>query len=156
MRELVFEIESNAEIWEILDKELNTILIHGFMPNESIQWWKTDLKLKDGTVFNDLSVRQMTMDIKTDLNGLKRIIDLNSSYLAVYQFEKDISDTLTIDRIPPAKLNDILKKNGLKHRFDIHFEFITVSSFDDSFIEGIEQHPLFKERIEKRKDSLKS
>ena len=44
MKELILQINSNKEIWELLGKNLNSILIHKFVPNEVIEWWKTDLK----------------------------------------------------------------------------------------------------------------
>lgn len=72
MNDLTFEINSNGEIWELFDKKLNSIFIHKFVPNEVIEWWKTDLITQSGTEFKNLSVRQMEMDIQTDLNGLKK------------------------------------------------------------------------------------
>jgi len=42
------------------------------VPNEVIEWWKTDLKTQSGTEFKNLSVQQMEMDVQTDLKGLKK------------------------------------------------------------------------------------
>ena len=151
MNELTFEINSNEEIWELFDKDLNSIFIHKFVPNEVIQWWKTDLKTQNGTEFQNLSVRQMEMDVQTDLNGLKRILELNTNQLRIYQFERPISDTLEIERLPEKNRNLILKQNGLKHFFFVDFEFITIGSFESEFINGIEQNPKFEKRIAERK-----
>jgi hypothetical protein len=151
MHELTFEIESNEEIWEVFDKKLNSIFIHRFVPNEVIQWWKTDLITQTGTELNNLSVRQMQMDVQTDLNGLKKIIELNNRYLRVYQFDRPIPDTLEIERLPEMSRDLILKQNGLKHWFILNFEFLTIGSFDSEFIRGIEQNPTFEKRIEERK-----
>lgn len=156
MKELTFDINSNAEIWELLDKDLDHIFIHNFMPSAAIQWWKTDLKSKNGVEFKNLSVRQMKMDIQTDLKELNRILALNTNYLSVYQFDKPVPDTLELERLPKNTKDKILKQNGLKHWFWINFEFITVGSFDDSFINNIESNPLFSERIEKRKQMLRN
>lgn len=68
MKTVTFEINSSIEIWELLDKKLNFIFIHKFLPNEVIEWWKTDLKTKSGIEFKNLSVRQMEMDVQTDLS----------------------------------------------------------------------------------------
>lgn len=73
MNEITIKINSNEEIWELIDKEFNSILIHKFNPNRIIEWWKTDLKTKNGTEFKNLSVRQMELDIQTDLSELKKI-----------------------------------------------------------------------------------
>ncbi len=154
MNELVFEINSNEEIWELFDKDLNSIFIHKFVPNEVIQWWKTDLKTQSGTEFKNLSVRQMEMDVQTDLSGLKKILKLNTNQLRIYQFEKPISDTLEIDRLPEKNRNQVLKQNGLKHFFFVDFEFITIGSFELDFISGIEQNPKFEKRIAERKQRL--
>ncbi|MBE7649325.1 hypothetical protein [Tenacibaculum finnmarkense] len=154
MNELTFEINSNKEIWELFDKKANSIFIHKFVPNEVIKWWKTDLKTENGTEFKNLSVRQMKMDVQTDLNGLKKILELNTRQLRIYQFDKPISDTLEIERLPEKNRNQILKQNGLKHFFFVDFEFITVGSFESEFINEIESHPIFEKRISERKRTI--
>ena len=154
MNELTFEINSNEEIWELFDKELNTVFIHKFVPNEVIEWWKTDLKTQSGIELKNLSVRQMEMDVQTDLNGLKKILELNTRQLRIYQFDKPISDTLEIDRLPENNRKQILKQNGLKHFFFIDFEFITIGSFESEFISRIELNPKFEKRIAERKQRL--
>ncbi|WP_283642162.1 hypothetical protein [Croceibacter atlanticus] len=151
MNDLTFEINSNGEIWELFDKKLNSIFIHKFVPNEVIEWWKTDLITQSGTEFKNLSVRQMEMDIQTDLNGLKKILELNTNQLRIYQFEKPISDTLEIESLPEKNRNQILRQNGLKHFFFVDFEFITIGSFESEFISGIESNPKFERRIVERK-----
>ena len=130
---------------------MNHIFLHKFIPNETLQWWKTDLKSKNGIEFRNLSVRLMEMDIQTELIELKQLLELNTNFLNVYQFDKPISDTLQVESLPENSKDKILKKNGLKHWFFIHFEMITISSFDDDFIEKIETNPLFSSRITQRK-----
>jgi|SRR5690554_1183016 len=154
MNELTFEINSNEEIWELFDKELNSIFIHKFVPNEVIKWWKTDLKTQSGIEFKNLSVRQMEMDVQTDLNGLKKILKLNTNQLRIYQFDKPISDTLEIENLPKSNRNLILKQNGLKHCFFVDFEFMTIGSFESEFIKRIESNPKFEKRIAERKEKL--
>lgn len=151
MNEVSFEINSNEEIWDLFDKDLNNIFIHQFNPKESISWWQTDLKIGNGNVFKDLSVRGMTLDIQTDLTGLKKILELNSNHLRIYQFEKPLPDTLVLEYLPEKSRNLILKQNGLKHFFFIDFEFLTVGSFDNEFIKAIETSPKYQERTLSRK-----
>ena len=147
MNEITFEINSDEEIWEFFDKEINSIFIHKFMPNETIEWWNTDLKTKNGTEFKKLSVRQMEMDIQTDLNGLKKILELGTRQLRIYQFEKPIPGTLEIERLPENNRNQILKQNGLKHFFWVNYEFLTVASFEVEFIKKIKLNLKFEKRI---------
>ncbi len=137
MNELIFEINSNEEIWDLFDKKLDSIFIHKFVPNEVIEWWKTDLKTQNGFEFKNLLVRQIEMDVQTDLNGLKKILELNTRQLRVYQFEKPIADTLEIERLPENNRYQILKQNGLKHFFFVNFELITIESFESEFIEKL-------------------
>jgi hypothetical protein len=150
MQELTFEIESNQEIWELIDKGFNSIFINKFVPNQTIEWWKADIKIQNGVEFKNLIVRQMAMDVQTDLNGLKKIIELNTNHLHIYQFEKPVSDSFRIDCLPEINRNSILKQNGLKHFFSLNFEFITVCSFEPEFINRIRLNPKFEERIAER------
>ena len=151
MNELTFEINSNEEIWELFDKKVDSIFIHRFIPNETLEWWKTDFKTSYGKEFKNLSVRLMEMDVQTDLNGLKKILELNTRQLRIYQFDKPVPDTLYFERLPESNRNQILKQNGLKHFFFVNFEFITVGSFDSEFINNIETNPTFEKRFLERK-----
>lgn len=151
MKEIIFDINSNQEIWSLIDKNYNHIFIHKFMPNETIEWWQTDIKMKNNETYEKLAVRNMKFDILTDLNGLKKILDLNTHYLRIYQFDKPIPDTLSIEHLPSNNRDRILQQNGLKHFYSCDFEFLTISSSSEQFIQDIEANELFKERIEERK-----
>lgn len=142
MKEISFSIESNEEIWDLIDKNLEYIFINKFQPNAVIEWWETSLKVKTGKTFKNVKVREMELDIQTNLDVLKEIIDLNTSHLTFYQFSKPISDTLVFERLPEHSRDKILQKNGLKHCFSINYEFLTVGSFDEKFLEEIEHRNL--------------
>ena len=147
MNELTIEINSNEEIWALFDKKVDSIFIHRFIPNETLEWWKTDFKTGYEREFKNLSVRLMEMDVQTDLNGLKKILEMNTRQLRIYQFDKPIPDTLEIGSLPEKNRNQILKQNGLKHFFFVNFEFITIGSFDSEFLRNIETDPTFEKRI---------
>ncbi|MBW8359863.1 MAG: hypothetical protein K0M63_08710 [Weeksellaceae bacterium] len=151
MTELTFEINSSDELWTLIDKRFNHILIYKFTPNEAVAWWKTDLKMKDGELFENLSVRNMEFDIRTDLDGLKRILELNTPHISIYQFDKPVPDTLALQYLPPQHLESILRQNGLKNTYSCEFEFLSVASADGKFIAAIEADPLFCARIEERR-----
>jgi hypothetical protein len=150
MKELVFEIHSNEEIWSLVDKDLNSVFIHNFIPNEALEWWKTDLRTPKGIEFKNLKVRQLQMDVQTDLNGLKKILEHNTRQLRIYQFEKEIPNTLDVGSLAEQKKYKILEQNGLKHFFFLNFEFITIRSFKPVFIKRIETNPKFAERVADR------
>ncbi|RZL36467.1 MAG: hypothetical protein EOO96_06930 [Pedobacter sp.] len=154
MTKITFEINSNEELWSLIDKNLNHILIHKFTPNLAIEWWATDIKMKNGELFKDLKVRNMEFDITTDLNGLNKLIELNTHQLRIYQFDKPIPDTLSLEHLPENNRDKILAQNGLKHIFFCNFEFLTVASLNEDFIKNIENNALFKDRIEERKKNL--
>ena len=151
MKNLCFEINSNEEIWSLIDKNLNNIFIHKFMPNERIGWWKTNLKMPNNILFENLEVRNMEFDIRTDLNGLKEILEINTNQLRIYQFEKPLPETLVLEFLPESNRQNILLQNGLKHFFFCDFEFLTIESVDSEFINEIEKNETFTERITERK-----
>ena len=84
MRTISFEINSNNDIWNLIDKNLDYILLDQFWPYETIEWWKTELKINN-QVF-DLKVRNMEFDLQTDLKGLEKILNLKTNQFSVYQF----------------------------------------------------------------------
>lgn len=149
MKEIILQIESNDELWGIIDKNIDYIFIHKFNPNEAIQWKKADLKIGEEVELKGILVRDMEFDLQTDLNGLKRIIDLNTRQLRIYQFEKPVPDTLTLGRLPEDSKNQILRKNGLKHIFWINYEFVTIISSDEKFLKEIEENPKFGTRMKR-------
>ena len=151
MKNLCFEINSNEEIWSLIDKNLDNIFIHRFMPKESLGWWKTDLKMPNNILFENIEVRSMEFDIRTDLNGLREIIEMNTNQLRIYQFEKPLSDTLILDYLPEKNRENILLQNGLKHFFFCDFEFLIIESSDSEFINQIENNETFAGRIAERK-----
>ena len=148
MKSLSFEIDSNQDLWDLVDKSYNHVLIQGFMPFERIEWWKTELKMPNGEVYDNMIVRNMNFDIKTDLNGLKRILDLKTDQFSIYQFDRDVSDTLIIESLPQEQAENILYKNGLKHTYLCDFEVLTISTFDDLFIMSITERENIKSKID--------
>jgi len=151
MNYLYLEIDSNEDVWEFIDQEVSHVLLDQFWPNEAVEWWKTSFNTKHGTELADLTVRQMAMDIQTDLVGLKKVLDLNTQQLRIYQFDKPVSDTLVIDNLPEGNKNQILKENGLRHLFFLDFEVLTIGSFDTTFLNEIKTNPKFELQDEKNK-----
>jgi hypothetical protein len=137
MKEITIELQSNDHLWDLLDKSLNAIYIYKFNPNEALEWWKTNITVQ-GTELKNISVRQMEFDINTDLAGLKTLLGFNTYHMSIYQFDNPVPDTLNIDRLPEHSRLKILKQNGLHHIFFVHFEFVTIHSFDEDFIKGLD------------------
>ncbi|WP_338793928.1 hypothetical protein V9L05_06905 [Bernardetia sp. Wsw4-3y2] len=139
MQEITIEIDSNEDIWKLVDKSLNYIFISNFNPNSSISWWKTDLKVSENQNLRNISVRDMSLDLQVDLVTLKEIIELNTRTLVIYQFAKPIPDTLLVNQLMEQSKENILIQNGLKHCFSAVYEFLTIRSFDENFIKNIQQ-----------------
>ncbi|MBW8360611.1 MAG: hypothetical protein K0M56_00325 [Kaistella sp.] len=152
MKKLFFEIQSNHEIWSLIDKRYDHILIHKFRPNEAVAWWETDIKMKNGEAFEHLQVRNMEFDVSTDLKGLKRILELNTLHLCIYQFNRPIPNTLSLEYLSSEHLEKILEQNGLQHIYFCKFEFLTLASSDEKFLSTIENSEPFKEKIAAQKE----
>jgi hypothetical protein len=137
MKEITIELKSENELWSLFDKRHDYILIHKFNPNEAILWWKSDIRVNENFEIKDTYVRNMQFDIQTDLTGLEKVLQLKTRQLSIYQFDRPVPDTLCIETLPDESVNNILKSNGLKHKYWVDFEFVTVCSFDERFIESI-------------------
>jgi len=140
MKEITIELKSENELWSLFDKRYDYILIHKFNPNEAILWWKSDIRVNENFEIKDTYVRNMQFDIQTDLTGLEKVLQLKTRQLRIYQFDRPVPDTLCIETLPDESINKILKSNGLKHKYWIDFEFVTVCSFDERFIETINEN----------------
>lgn len=142
MYEITIEIDSNEYIWKFIDKNLSYIFISKFNPNSSISWWKTDLKVSESQTLENISVRNMSLDLQVDLVTLKKIIELNTQSLSVYQFDRPIPSTLLVTELMESSRENILRQNGLQHFFSINYEFLTVKSFNKNFIKNIQENEI--------------
>lgn len=156
METICFEIESNEEVWDLIDKTIGNIFLDRFSPHDVLEWWNSSVSIHDGVSLDNISVRSMEFDIQTDLTGLKKIIRLNTNYLDIYQFSRPVPDTLIIGDLPQESREDILQQNGLEHIFEIEFEVLTIQSFNHEFIKSVKENPLYAQKIESwRNKSIK-
>ncbi|WP_375559238.1 hypothetical protein ACE193_16060 [Bernardetia sp. OM2101] len=142
MHEITIEIDSNEDIWKLIDKESDHIFISNFNPNSSTSWWKTDLKISENQNLRNISVRNMSVNLQVNLATLKEIIELNTQSLVIYQFAKPIPDTLLVNQLMEQSKENILIQNDLKHCFIVNFEFLTIKSFDENFINDIHKNSI--------------
>ena len=146
METISFEIKSNKEVWDIVDKTVDIVLLHKFDPHQIVEWWKTSLTISNDLILDNIQVREMEFDLQTNLAGLKGILNLNSNFLFIYQFTKPISDTLTIQSLPDNSKEEILRQSGLEHIILIEFERVTIKSFKKEFIDSVKNNPLLADR----------
>ncbi|MDP2385247.1 MAG: hypothetical protein Q8M29_02640 [Bacteroidota bacterium] len=139
MGTITFKIGSNEEIWELIDKSINHVFIHKFDPHEVISWWDCSLKNDHGLSLENTSVRNMSFDLQTNLEGLKKILALNTRYLNIYQFKTPVPDTLTIEHLPENSKDKILAQNGLEHVIFIEFEFATIKSSNSEYLKATKE-----------------
>jgi len=130
------QINRNLEIWDLLDKNLPYVYISNFRPLNSIEWSSIDLRI-DEIQLKSLSTRSINLDIKMELREVKDVLKMNSNFLDLFQFESDIPDSLIPDRLPKDQKESILIQNGFKHKFELEFEQLTISSIDSAFINKI-------------------
>lgn len=136
--QITFEIDSDEDILNFLHQKAHVFFIHKFCPNPVLEWWETEFITQNNIEFKDLSVRMMKMDVQTDVEGLKKILKMNTNQLYVFQFDRKLSDTLWLESLPENRKFEILKENGLKQFFNLDFEYITISSFEEKAIDRIE------------------
>jgi hypothetical protein len=144
---IVMEIDSNEELFQLIDKRFDHIFIHKFNPHGVFEWSTANLKIGNLDI-KGASVRHMQFDVQTNIEGLRKFTKLNTNYLSVYQFEKAVADTLVLENLHENSKEKILFHNGLKHIFSIDFEVLTIESNDENFINSIRNNPIFSVRIE--------
>ena len=146
MKHLTLQIDSNEELQDIIGRTSGYFLVHQFMPQQALHWENADIKI-NGLTLHNAAVRSLQFDLKTDLAGVLEIIKLNTLNLSIYQFDKPVPDTLVIEYLPEQAREAILKQNGLQHIFYCDFEFLKINSFDEAFLNTINNHPVYSERI---------
>ena len=148
MHSIRFTLNSIHEIWKLVDKEAEHILISKFQPHGTIEWWESTVKVNSKLTLENLKVRNMQFDIQTNLLGLQQIIEHEWNFLDIYQFNKPVPDTLSINHLPEGHLEQILINNGLQHLFQVDFESIVISSIDEEFIRKIAENSEFSGRVQ--------
>ncbi|MGQ2984054.1 hypothetical protein [Flavobacterium sp.] len=150
MYNLTLEIGSNKQLLDIIGNSPDYFLLHKHMPQPALRWEKADIHI-NGLVLDNVDIRCLQFDVKTNFQELNRIIRHSIYNISIYQFEKPIADTLVIEYLPENAKEHILRKNGLKHIFSLEYEFLTVSSFDESFIDNIRMHHVYSKSIIEKK-----
>ena len=146
MFSITLSLDNNEAVFKLINKNYNHFLIHQFQPTYSSEWLDATLKTKYVS-FDNLSVRNMSFDIFCDLKKIEEISLLNTTYINIYQFDKTISDSLHIENLKPEIVYNVLKQNGLQHKYFVNNEFLSIYSFDKKFIENIENDPYWKSFI---------
>lgn len=144
MESVVLVIDHDNELSEIIDRSFQHILISKFNPHQIIEWAPLSITMLPNVVIENVMARQISFDIKTDLAGLEKILDLNLACLSIYQFDRAVADTLTIEDLPENNRENILKQNGLKHIYNIEHEMLIIESFYPDFIQRIKGNNKFK------------
>ncbi len=150
METIRFTLDKNLEIWEFIDKTSDHVLIHNFQAHNILEWWESTIKLSPITTLENIKVRNMQFDIKTNISGLRQILQHESNFLDIYQFNKPIPDTLVIGHLPSNYAEKILLQNGLQHIISVDFESITVSSVSPDFIKSVAENSVFADRIQNK------
>lgn len=146
MHELTLELESYQQLCGIIGDMPGYFLVPNYTPHEAVGWAKANISINGFTLAN-ADVRNLKFDLRTDRDGLEKVLNHSTQQFIIYCFSKPVSDTLVIDYLPEQGKENILKQNGLLHIFDIEFEFLTISSFDEGFLENIRQHPEYSKLV---------
>lgn len=146
MHHIRLEIESNGQLSGIIGKVQGYFLVPNFTPHEAIGWAKADISI-NGFALANADVRNLAVDLQTDRDGLERVLNHSTQQFIIYCFSKPVPDTLVIGHLPEQGRDNILKQNGLLHIFDVSFEFLTISTYDEGFLKEIQQHPEYLKLI---------
>ena len=147
MNLVTIEIDSNLDLLKFIDTELKNVFIHSFRPFKYIEWSKCTLEFDKINKLKNIEVREMQFDIRTDLDGLENILKLESNFIDIYQFNKPLANSLTIENLPLDNIEKILKTNGLIHHIEINFEKCFIKSYDNKFITNLLENDYVKNRI---------
>lgn len=148
MQQIIFQDLDASEIWnELIDKECAYNLVQQFNPNYATEWWKTSIRLPNGTELNNISVRGMQFDLLADLPTLEKIISLNVHYLFIYQFKKTVPGTLLIENIPSQLKDKILKQNDFQHSIEIQMDIVTVSGYNENYMSRLRSNKMISPKI---------
>jgi hypothetical protein len=146
MHRITLELESYQQISDIIGNAPGYFLVPNFTPHEAIGWAKASISINGFSLAN-ADVRNMSFDLRTDREGLEKVLNHSTQQFDIYCFSKPVPDTLVIGYLPEQGRDNILKQNGMLHVFDVSFEFLTISSFDEGFIRNIKEHSEYSKMI---------
>lgn len=129
-------LDSNDTFLKVIDQNFNHFFAHKFNPNATIEWFSGDLKTKSGSLKNT-DFRNMTFDVRTDFEGVKELLNFSPYGMNLYQFNKPLSGSLVLESLNESSINKVLQQNGLQHTYSLAYEFLSISSFDEAYIESI-------------------
>ncbi len=140
MRTIIFKDLDDKDILDIVDPAIPYILIPNFRPHSAREWWTTDIQLDSKEYLKNVDVRDLIVDLMTDKNTIEKIFKRGQfNQLALFQFNKRISNTLKIDELPSGTADSILIQNGLVNKIWINYEFVELSSTDNNYLETIKE-----------------
>lgn len=123
-----------------LDVSVPWVWILGHCPNQRVQWWKTIVPLNTtGSVFNG-SVRNLCLDLQLSTSDfISRATEFDDHGLLLIQSQKQMPDTLLLERIPELQQTDVLIQNGATMRIYLPhaIETAQVKSFTKGYLSNI-------------------
>lgn len=139
MRTVVFRNLEDDQILEMIDPAIPYVFIPNFRPHPAREWWKTDIHLEGSKALKNVDTRDLTVDIVTDKSNVEQIFESRKfNQISLLQFNKRMPHTLKIEEIPVDKVESILIQNGLVNKIWINYEFVELSSIDETYLETIE------------------
>ena len=144
--QLFLNLDTEEILEHLLDKRYNHLYVLNFKPDYSRNWVKGTIVIPDGLNLVNITIRDLSFDLKTNLIDLKKLIEIYG-FMDIYQFNKPISDNLLIKIIPDESKEKILRQNGLEHIIEIDKEDTIVRSFDKGYIDGLRQNNILSKKL---------
>jgi hypothetical protein len=143
MESIRLKVKSNSELWALIDRKADHILIQQFSPAEEDSWNRISIEIDEGFHMKDAKIRDLRFDLSCGPYALKRILELNTPRLEIYQFSSAIPDTLG-----SAAGIEELQAAGLEHLITIDRGSVHIRSFNADYLQSVRAHPEFADKIE--------
>lgn len=102
----------------LLNPNVPYIWVRNHMPNPTVKWWITHLPISTSDTVMQMKVRNLRYDLQMEtqqfLDNLKEFVPFG---IEIYQFDRPVPDTLTLNQIPEDKRTKVLLNNGGQSAF---------------------------------------
>jgi len=101
---------------ELLDPSVPFVWVVGHTPHRVLEWWEVDIPVLRGEQARRLRVRSLWCELLFDTPEFAEVAGQFDG-VTVYQMARPVPHSLTVERLPEARLYDILRGVGLSAHF---------------------------------------
>jgi hypothetical protein len=102
----------------ILDPSVPFVWVRRHMPQTYVKWWRARVPLSATGQPHEVEVRWLEFDLQLATSQFLELLpEFQSHGIVLFQMTRRVPDTLTLQSIPDAAINQVLIQNGLHLRF---------------------------------------